>query len=82
LERKRLILTIVGSNLLLKDQQLNIDARKPFRRWTKTSNISDVRAFVRDVRTFVNSEASEAIAMISGIKKLLGESADLSNGEA
>ena len=77
LERKRLMLTIVGSNPVLKDQQLSIDARKPFRRWTKTTDISDLRAFVRDVRTFLNSQTPEVVNMISGIKHLLGEPADL-----
>jgi hypothetical protein len=32
-QTKRLILAIVGSNLSLKDRQLNIDAKKPFQRW-------------------------------------------------
>jgi DNA invertase Pin-like site-specific DNA recombinase len=80
LQRKRLILTIVGSNLVLKDQQLSIDARKPFRRWTKTSNTSDLRAFVRDVRTFFDRVDPEIAGMIEGIKTLLGESSDLPTG--
>ena len=51
LQTKRLILTIVGSNLILKDEKLSIDARKPFRRWAKSNNLSDMRAFMKDVRT-------------------------------
>jgi DNA invertase Pin-like site-specific DNA recombinase len=73
LQQKRLILLIVGSNLLLKDENLNIDARKPFRRWSKTTTFSEMRAFVRDVTTFMSSHATEVIDMTAGIKTLLGE---------
>jgi hypothetical protein len=51
LQQKRMILGIVGSNLLLKDENLSIDVRKPFRRWSKTPTFSEVRAFLEDVRT-------------------------------
>jgi len=77
LQQKRLILITVGSNLSLKDENVSIDARKPFRRWSKESSFSEMRAFVRDVRTFFSGQTSEAIESISGIKMLLGESAEL-----
>ena len=48
---KRIILARVGSNLVLESRKLNIDVRKPFRRWGDSTNNSDLRAFVRDVRT-------------------------------
>ncbi|MFY9561288.1 MAG: recombinase family protein [Terriglobales bacterium] len=76
LQQKRLILTITGSNLVLKDRKLKIDARKPFRRWSKSPSFSEMRAFVRDVRTFSIGQSPEALEMISGIQKLLRESAD------
>ena len=71
LQRKRLILTIVGSNPVLKDQQLSIDARKPFRRWTKSSDFSDLRAFMRDVRTFCDRDDPDSSGMILSITMLL-----------
>jgi len=37
---------------------------------------------MRAIRTFVNSEASEVIEMISAIKTLLGESVDVVDGAA
>ena len=37
---KRLIIGIAGSNLVLKDKTLSIDARKPFRRWPEYANKS------------------------------------------
>jgi len=54
-----LILGILGSNPRLRDRELKIDAAKPFRRWSKTTTIGDLRAFVHDVRTFVTDEGSE-----------------------
>jgi hypothetical protein len=32
---------------------------KPFRRWSTTTTIGDLRAFVHDVRTFAVDEGSE-----------------------
>jgi site-specific DNA recombinase len=76
LHKKRLIMNIVGSNLMLTDRKLSIDARKPFRRWSKKSNYSEMRAFVKDVRTFLWSQNPEMHEMIEGIKKLsINESA-------
>ena len=76
LQQKRLILQIVGSNLVLKDENLNIAARKPFRRWSKTTTFSEMRAFVRDVRTFVSRQSPDTIEVLAGIKTLLDKSAD------
>jgi site-specific DNA recombinase len=42
LRTKRLILFIVGLNPLLKSKKLSIDARKPFRRWTKPGSFSEL----------------------------------------
>jgi DNA invertase Pin-like site-specific DNA recombinase len=73
LQRRRMILNTVGSNLILKDKQLSIDARKPFRRWTDSGNISDLRAFVRDVRTLVEEDGAEIRALINTIREIMGE---------
>jgi hypothetical protein len=74
LQRRRMILTTVGSNLVLKDKQLSIDVRKPFRRWTDSTDISDLRAFVRDVRTLVEEDGAEICALIQNIREIMGES--------
>lgn len=50
--KQRTIIAITGSNLVLKDQELTIDARKPFRRWPKKPTVSQMCAFLDDVRTF------------------------------
>jgi len=60
-EAQRFILQICGSNFLLANQEVLIDARKPFRRWTPSATITDLRAFVEDVRTFVSEPANEAV---------------------
>jgi len=49
--KQRTIIAITGSNLVLRDRELTIDARKPFRRWQKKPTISQMCAFLSDVRT-------------------------------
>jgi len=51
-ETKRLVLEITGSNLLLKDKKLLIEAAKPFRRGGIKSSFSQRCPLVDDVRTF------------------------------
>jgi DNA invertase Pin-like site-specific DNA recombinase len=65
---KRLILLIVGLNPLLKEKKLNIDARKPFRRWTKPGNFSELSSFVKDVATL--SDAGELAEMLRSVREL------------
>lgn len=79
LQTKRLTLTIVGSNLVLKDRQLNIDAKKPFRKWSGTGNISDLRAFVKDVRTSIQGQDAEMLQTIAGMRQLLDKQPGLQN---
>jgi hypothetical protein len=74
-QTKRLILTIVGSNLSLKDKMLNIDARKPFRRWPKTKDSSTMRAFMRDVTTLRGIDISDARQMFKNIRLVLARDA-------
>jgi site-specific DNA recombinase len=74
LQRRRMILNTVGSNLVLKDKKLSIDVRKPFRRWTDSTDISDLRAFVRDVRTLVAEDGAEIHALIQNIREIISES--------
>lgn len=69
--KKRLILNSVGSNLVLTDQKLKIDARKPFRRWGKGVDFSEMRAFVRDVRTFVLEQTPNTLQLLAAAEELL-----------
>lgn len=53
---KRAIIEIVGSNPRLTDRKLHIEAKKPFRSWTGTAQVSGWWAFVEDVRTFAGTQ--------------------------
>jgi DNA invertase Pin-like site-specific DNA recombinase len=64
---KRLILTRVGSNLELRDEELRIEAKKPFRRWTGTEGISDWRAFGEDVRTLVVNHDDDVMKLLADL---------------
>ncbi len=65
---KRFILTRVGSNLELRDEKLRIDAKKPFRRWTGTENISDWRAFGKDVRTLILNHDENVMTLLAELE--------------
>jgi site-specific DNA recombinase len=70
-ETKRLILEIAGSNFLLKDRELSIDAKKPFRQRTETVSFSQLSALVEDVRTFLMDPAS--LQTIAALRRLFGK---------
>ena len=55
---KRIILSTVGSNLLLKDKKVSIDARKPFSIVRENRGRSLLCAVVNDVRTFFATDSS------------------------
>ena len=58
---KRTIIEITGSNLVLRDRELSVDASKPFRRWPKKPSRSQLCAFLEDVRTSVGTEDGEKL---------------------
>lgn len=72
LHKRRFILNTVGSNLVLKDKNLSIDARKPFRRWSNGSTYSDLWAYLKDIRTFVAEQSQQMHSMIASLGELLG----------
>lgn len=69
---KRLILEIVGSNPVLMNGMLSIDAAKPFRRWTEPVSLSDKRSFRDEVRIFSNMESPEALKLAEKMRKIEG----------
>jgi DNA invertase Pin-like site-specific DNA recombinase len=71
-QEKRFIVQILGSNPRLQDRELKIDVAKPFRRWSETTTISDLRAFLQEVRTFLDDPESEK--KLSDIRKILTSS--------
>ena len=68
---KRLILEIVGSNLVLTDKKLSIEAKKPFRGLSKIDSHSSLCATLKDVRTLIETGDSEMQSVITGIRKLI-----------
>ena len=73
IEKRRLILTAVGSNLVLTNKKLSIDARKPFRRWSPGADFSDLRAFVKDVRTFFTEQSEGSLLLVAQMREILQE---------
>jgi DNA invertase Pin-like site-specific DNA recombinase len=74
-EQKRLILAVAGSNFVLKDRKLNIDVKKPFRRWAKTASHSHLRAFLDDVRIATTTPAwMEVSAAVKQLEVLASRS--------
>jgi site-specific DNA recombinase len=69
-QTKRTIIEMTGSNLVLKDRELRIDARKPFRRWSGRPTYSQMCGYLRDVRTFVSNPSNdEALRMIKALAR-------------
>lgn len=67
---KRMILTIAGSNLVLYEGKLNVDARKPFRRLTRPASPSTLCGWLGEVRTFVASGTKEIVDWLENIRRL------------
>ena len=71
LRMRRLILQIVGSNPILLDKLLSIEARKPFRHWSNPHDVFEMRATLNDVRTLVESGDPDFQEMILKMRKVL-----------
>ncbi len=67
---KRFIVEIVGSNPVLRDGQLSIEAKKPFRRWAGTVDISTVRADLEEVRTLLLQHDPAILTTVARIQQL------------
>jgi len=70
LRTKRLILQSVGSNLLLKDRTLSIEAKKPLRQIADLSNTTQLRAAMRQIRKSYIAHEPEFMSMLDKLRKL------------
>jgi DNA invertase Pin-like site-specific DNA recombinase len=70
-ESKRLILGITGSNFSLKNQNLSVSARKPFRQWSGAAVSCVGSALCEDVRTFCLNPTNEPV--IQNVRKILDD---------
>jgi DNA invertase Pin-like site-specific DNA recombinase len=68
---KRLILEIVGSNLVLMDKKFKIEAKKPFMFSTNSRQNSSLCTTLKEVRTLIETGDSEMQGIITGIRKVL-----------
>lgn len=69
-EQQRLIVETVGSNPVLTDKKLRMEAKKPFRPWTGTGLDSHWRAFMKDVRTLSLNYDPAFSTTIENIRRL------------
>jgi DNA invertase Pin-like site-specific DNA recombinase len=70
-DQKRLILETVGSNLLLADGKLSIEARKPFVQWGSTPSDSELCTVALDARTFLQEDDGAFSSIVANIKRIL-----------
>lgn len=69
-ETKRKILEIIGSNYVLRDKILSIEAKKPFQVISKTDARPQLRAVVEDIRTRWLNRDLELIRIVESIYRL------------
>jgi DNA invertase Pin-like site-specific DNA recombinase len=69
-DNKRLILECVGSNLVLRDKKLSIEAKKPFQHFPKMRGLPRQRAAVGDIRTLYANRDNELLGILENIRKL------------
>jgi hypothetical protein len=73
LQQKRMILATIGSHPVLVDKKLNIDVKKPFRRWPQSANVSYLCAYVRDIRTFCAEDNAELHTLMENIREIMND---------
>jgi site-specific DNA recombinase len=74
LVQKRLILETVGSNLILADRKLSIEARKPFVQMGGTPSNSELCSVAYDVRTFLEQGDASFAQIMENIRIILAAS--------
>lgn len=67
---KRLIFGIVGSNPVLRDKIVSIEAKKPFRVALETVSLPQLRAVREDIRTSLSNNDPELLSVLHGIREL------------
>jgi hypothetical protein len=67
---KRLIFGIVGSNPVLREKIVSIEAKKPFRLTLETVSIPQLRAVGENIRTLWINKDPELLKVLEGIREL------------
>jgi site-specific DNA recombinase len=68
---KRLILETAGSNLLLKDGILSVEAKHPFRVWSQPVTFPEVLGLVQDVTTLSQTFDPDFMRMVGNVNRIL-----------
>ena len=68
---KRLIFQMIGSNPILKDKKLFVEAKKPFRQVSNIANHPELRAAVENIRTLYAQRDPELVDIMDKYKKLM-----------
>lgn len=69
-QTKRLILETIGSNYVLTNKKLNIEAAKPFVLFAKSPYIFNLCGFVNDVRILIEQRDPEITRVVDNIRRL------------
>ncbi len=78
-QTKRRIVLAIGSNLVLKDKILNIEAKKPFVWWSKNATCSTLRRGLNDIRTRYGKRDPELLQTIQLVREITKEMQDQPN---
>jgi DNA invertase Pin-like site-specific DNA recombinase len=71
LRQKRLVFGIVGLNPTLIAGKLNVEAKKPFRRWNGTEDFPEMWSIVQDVRTLSREKPQEFAELMAQIRQVV-----------
>ncbi len=72
-QTKRRIILAVGSNLVLKDKILNVEAKKPFIWWSKNATCSTLRRGLNDIRTRYGERDPDLLQTIQLVREITKE---------
>ena len=65
-----MILELVGSNLVLRDKKLFVEAKKPLQQLANVGHFSELRAVVENIRTLYAARDPDFMKLLDGIRKL------------
>lgn len=68
--RKRIILELVGSNFVLRDKKLFVEAKKPLQQLTNICTFPELRAVVDNIRTLYASRDPDLMELLEGARSL------------
>lgn len=80
-EQKRMIVELLGSNFVLRDKKLFIEAKKPLLQLTNITTFPELRAAIENIRTLQASRDPDFMKLLEGIRRLETITGSLSAAE-